>query len=368
MRLLTLFLLLFLIADGCIERFDIPDRNDEPRMIVYGEITNGEGPHTVKINMSSDVGDLLKYPQPVMNAIVKIIDDLGNQEILTETKAGLYESSTLIGVVGRKYKLEFTTSENKTYGTEFQEMLPAGEISDLRFAYMPGSINEDDILKIQDAITVHIDSKGDQNAPNFFRWRWTGIFEVQTFPERRTRTIYIGETALEVPDPLPCSGFVVSADYQLVPVGPCECCHCWVTEYSQTAMVSNNKYVAQDEFKNILLAEIALNPNKFAIKYHIEVEQLSVTEEVYNFWRNVEVQQEGSQNIFQPNAIRIRGNIKNLSNSDEYVGGVFSVSAVARKQKFINFFEIPTLVKMDTSYDDCRHRYPGSTNIKPPFW
>ena len=366
MRLLKFLPLLFILLDACVERFDTPVVYASARIVVDGLITNKPGPYEVKLFYTSSLDENLETASPVTNATVKILDDLGNEEVLSETEKGKYETSSTHGVVGRRYKLYFQTADGREYESTEQEMLPAGEVDNLYAEFAEHIINKDDLSKPQDVFRIYFDSKGSESGQNLYRWRWSGTFEANTFPQYRRKPFMGGP--VWVPDPLKCSGHIARDTFLLVQVGPCECCTCWVEEYSEQARVSPNELIATSSFTNVKIAEIPVEWKKFNSKYYLKLEQLSLSEEMYDFWKKVQAQQEGNANIFQPNVIRIRGNIKSLTDPDEEVSGVFAVSAVAERAMFIYRSDIPKILPVDSVFQDCRIEYPGSTNQRPSFW
>jgi hypothetical protein len=122
------------------------------------------------------------------------------------------------------------------------------------------------------------------------------------------------------------------------------------------------------EFDNVQVAQVPVNWIKFQAKFFINVEQLNLSDEVYEFWKNVQSQQAGNGSIFQPNIIRVQGNIKSLSDPAEDVAGIFSVAGSTEREIFIRRMDVKKLLRPDTIINDCRNEYPGSTNVKPLFW
>lgn len=367
MKPLFVILLVLVILDGCVDRLPLPEVTTQQKVIVDAMVTEGAGPHFVKLHVTSPIGTNLENATPLTNATVMISDNVGNMETLTQTSAGVYQSRVITGIVGRSYKLTFITAQNKRYESPFEEMHPAGSMENLRFEYRPNSVITGDVTQ-DDAMAILVDSRGVDNERNFFRWRWSGIYEVETYPHLRTRVeAVMGGPPVVIPDPLPCSGYIVNNN-QIQQVDECECCNCWVSEHSSQAIVSNNAFVSQTAFNNIETAELTITRARFFKKYYVEVEQLSLSESAYNFWRNVQLQANGSQNIFQPNIIRIRGNMTCVTDPTEEVAGVFSVSAITRIAGFIprNLIDRPVL--QDSVKADCRVAYDNSTNVKPPFW
>ncbi|HEY0652492.1 MAG TPA: DUF4249 domain-containing protein [Chryseosolibacter sp.] len=368
MKLLRFFPVLFLFADACIERYDLPAQIAEPRLVVNGMITNLPGPYTIELYISSDLNTNLNKPTPVSNAKVRIADDAGNEELLVEKSPGVYETRTdgMQGTVGRKYHTIIDVQE-KHYRSQPQELTAAGEISDVRYDFQLGAINRNEPAKAQDVLNVYIDSKGVPGQTNLFRWRWSSTHEVKTFPELRTREF--GRPPVVIPDPLPCSGYVPGPAGTIRKVDICTCCSCWVSEYSQQASVSNNQAVKADQFNSVYIAKIPVDHWRFSIKYYMKIEQFSLSQEAYNFWNLVQSQQEGEGSLFQPNSVKVKGNIYSTTD-DEEVLGFFGVSGVTQKEFFIDRRQVPSKVdiKNDTVKGSCLGQFTGSTNRKPLFW
>jgi hypothetical protein len=361
-------LLLFLVSDGCIDELDVPVLNETPRLVVDGSITDQQGPHTVKLFLSSSLDKDPDKPEYVSGASVEIRDDLGNTEELTEKATGIYETAQdTKGVIGRKYQVLITTEEDKQYESDLIALTPAGTIETVDFEFQENVLNSDDPIHRKDAFAIRLDARGTAGAPNLFRWRWTATYRIKTFPELRTRAEGTPDGVIYLPDPLPCSGWIVDQG-KLAKVDTCSCCDCWVTRYSDDVTLSNNEYVVENKFNRVPVAQIPVDNDVFYEKYHLEIEQVSLPEDVYKFWKLVNIQEETSGNIFQPNVVKIQGNIRCVSDPDEEVFGIFSVSAITKKSIFIRRSDIPEwLPPIDTVTYDCRP-YTGGTNIKPPFW
>jgi hypothetical protein len=241
-------------------------------------------------------------------------------------------------------------------------MLPAGELHNLYFEFQENVLSTANSDVPVDAFHVYIDATGTEGQPNLLRWRWRGTYEAHTFPELRTIN-----TPEAVPAPLPCSGFIY-ADGALSKLFECTCCSCWPFEFSSVPTISDNENVADNNFKKIPVAKIAVDGMRFYSKYHIEVEQLSVSEAEYEFWNLIRIQQESAGDLFQPNAVKVRGNIKSQDPNEEVLG-FFSVSAVKKKSVFITRNDIVgEKPATDVFAFECIKRYPESVVEAPPFW
>lgn len=369
MKSIRFFPILFLLSDACIDRYEIPEQISGPRLVVDGMITNLPGPYTIELFISTDLNTNINNRVGVSRATVKIVDDLGNEETLTETSVGVYRTRPdgIRGTVGRKYHTVIFIGD-KQYRSAPQEMLPSGTIENVNWSFRENAINQNDPGEPQDVLDVTIDSRGVDGEQNLFRWRWSSIHRVKTFPELRTREV--GRPPVILPDPLPCSGYVPGPYGTIRKVDICTCCDCWVSEHGSRATISKNNTVSNTEFNGVFIARVPVDHWRFSVRYYMLIEQFSLSEEGYAFWKLIQSQQEGEGSLFQPNAIKVRGNIYPTDESDELVLGFFGVSAVTQKEIFIDRREVPSRIeiKSDTVKGSCLGQFRGSSNQKPIFW
>jgi hypothetical protein len=366
MKFIRIIPLFFILIHACVEPLELDEYGSyKSQLVVDGAITDQPGPYTVSLYLSAPANTDLDLPSKVGGAIVTLYDDQGTHEQLEEISPGKYQTSAagIRGTIGRKYHLTITIND-KEYVSSSQEMLPAGTITDLFGEFEENVINHGDLTKPQDVIRIYFNAAGEDGYPNLFRWRWSAIYEVKTFPELRVR--FEGNSPFPIPDPFPCSGYVY--DGMLRMERPCTCCNCWVDEFGNNALVSNNQFLTNDTFNKVLLTTLPYTFERFSRKYYLKMEQISVNEDIYAFWKLVQSQQEGVGNIFQPNSIKIKGNISCVTDPGESVLGIFSVSAVTEKSFFIPPGLTEKRMAIDTIRAPCKEAYSGSTDIKPPFW
>jgi hypothetical protein len=367
MRITNFLPIMFLLLDACIDPLPVHTLPGGKVLVVDGLISDEPGPYEVKLFWSSALTENLDQPVMETKASVWIIDDENVATEMTESMPGVYvtDPHNFVGQKGKTYQLKIITSGGLEFESLHETLMPAGSIDSLYFTFQPDVINANDATQPQDAVTIFVDaSAAPDNPTGLSRWRSTGIYEVHTFPELRTRM----ENEMRVPDPLPCSGYI-NVKNELVQVEDCSCCDCWVYEYNSKSIVSQNQFVQNNQFKSVSIAQIPVDQWRFYRKYHIEVEQLSVSENVYEFWKRLAGQQAGTGSVFQPNAVRIEGNIRCVSDPDIEAFGVFSASGVVRKSMFIHRYNIPRFVAPpDTITFDCRFSFDDAKNERPPFW
>ncbi|HEY0653265.1 MAG TPA: DUF4249 domain-containing protein [Chryseosolibacter sp.] len=365
-RSFCLFLAILVLGHACIERYDLPKFPQTPQLVVDGLITNEPGPYRITLTESLDLNTLVNKTVEVRQATVTIFDDQGNSEVFTEKKPGQYETAPdgIRGIVGRKYHINIRTKDGANYATLPQRLSMPGKIENLRFEIRRNSINPMDLSKPQDAVVFFIDAKGNPEEANRFRWRWTSTYQIINEPWKKTRQA--GRPPIFIPNPPPCSG-VRLGPYGLEAAGECTCCNCWVSKSNEAALISDNRFVSALNFRDVRIATVPVEPRTFDIRFHFRVDQLSVSEEVFTFWKLVQAQQSGEGSLFQPNSIRIKGNVFSTTNPGEDVLGIFSVSGIHSVDTFLMKRQVPIGVEVETVAESCLY-FPGATNERPSFW
>jgi len=361
------FLILILIY-GCVEPFDLKSSSVIEKLVVDGEINDQPGPYKVKLFYSRNVLDSENPDKrKEQGAIVWVEDDHGGKEYLQEVEGepGTYVTSSLQGVVGKSYRLSFITSNGKQYQSEWQLMEPVGVVHDFYSRFETDIItpSEGEIYDYLDGFKFYVSASSDVTGSGLLRWRWKGIFRIESEPHKNTK--FVGRA--ELPDPLPCSGYIVGSR-GLEQVDECTCCTCWGYEYGRNVVVSDNANALANDFNDVLIGQVLITKPRFYDRYYVELEQLSVSENEYNFWRLIGEQQKATGNIFQSNAVRIRGNITGI-NDDEEVLGFFSVSSVVKRSFTLSRADVPYEIgEMHKAPMDCRNSVINGTTEKPEFW
>jgi hypothetical protein len=117
------------------------------------------------------------------------------------------------------------------------------------------------------------------------------------------------------------------------------------------------------------VAKLPVTAFRFHDKYYIDVEQLSISDAVYEFWKLAAAQQKGLGSLFQPNSVKVRGNVVCVDDPGKEVLGVFSVSAVTRKTLFLNASQVPFDIEpLPIIGEECYDVLSNGTLEKPPFW
>ncbi len=353
MKLLSIYTRLFfclafvLVHQGCIEPLDVQTEVSRQLLVVEGSISTGQGPHSIRLETSDQFGDVFTgFPTPVSEATVYIRDSRGNNQYLEEDRTGLYLTDSDFKIeVNESYTLNVNTPDGDWYISTPQQVLPVTPIDDLSIEWVkqPGLSD----LSFESGVDVFCEFTDPADEQNFYQWNVIGEYKISTRPD-----LYVA--------PGPFGGGTPS---------PKNCCAiCWVKEPT----VDVATYLFKDNLSNgnTTKTQVGYIPDdgaRFEDKYMVVVEQLSLTQEAFQFFSLIQNQASIDGDIFDPPPATIRGNMINVNNPSEAVIGHFSVSDVAVDTIFIQNDIILEPQSSQIFRDDCRV-IPFSTVVRPPYW
>lgn len=364
MKHLALGLTIFLLAGSCIDPVKLDVQSEAGAIVVDGGITNTEGPYVVNLFRSVGVySDLEKRPA-VTGAFVYIIDESGTKHRLKDDVPGIFVSDPgFKAEYGKSYYLRIEAYDGKVYESRPDVLRPVDDIDNVYFEFEDKVDTDPDNPENNAGFNVYLDATINSNV-DYVRWSWSGIYEVLTYPEKRM--VNAGEAG-RVPDPRPCSGYQI-VNGLLTQTSPCACCSCWVSQYSRAPEVGDVGFYG-GKVSRYKIAYIPASRDLFLKQYYIQVQQSSISKEVYDYWKLVKVQKEGGTSLFQPTSAKIKGNLQCVNDPTAEIFGLFSVSATKTKSIFIQRSDIPyDLLPNEEFTEDCRSLTKNSSIIKPGFW
>lgn len=371
----TYYLIILLSLLGlttCVQpiEFDVPPA--ESLVIIEGSITSEDEPYTVTITRAIPLSaDSLVKP-PVERAMVRLYDDQNNVEDFQEVSPGVYQTGGAIrGEVGRSYHIRVQLEDGTVYESEPDLMKPVGNVEEIRYEFEPRTEEQNFVETRRDIFNVYIDSDAGPGVGNYVRWRYKGIYRIVTNPELKLEVLPWSN--LPRPIPRACSGFRTAghpsgSGYILVQYRDCTCCECYVYQHEKAPQLSDDLLIADKQFNNIKVGEVPISNITFYDKYLIEVEQMSMTQVAFEFFKLIRIQKTEASNIFQPPSGELIGNVFPL-NSEDRVVGLFWASAVSKKTKFLTKADIPyPLTSTETITESCLSYFDDATTTKPDAW
>jgi len=381
------FIFLVILTGSCIQRLDVPSIDQEVgTLVVDGQITDAPGPYQVKLFRASASDASLNSVELLRAKQITLFDDAGESEILIRTESGIYETDPngIRGKVGRKYAIRIEMLDGSVFESEPDEMLPAGSVDSLYYRW-------ESVKPIQGAtkngfrIFMNASSSDQQTL---LRWRFTGIYVLETFPQLRRANDANCSNTPPPPDPPPCSGWRYIRNSPINPIAggileqfseECTCCTCWIPDAEKKPSLSDEVISTDGKYKEIEMGYVPFNQWTFGMgKYMVKVEQMSLTKKAYEFWKIFKDQKDGAASLFQPAFGRTKTNLFSTQ-GDVPVMGIFYASAVRTKVIFITPADAPVDVPPydfdPTSencalWSDCRalNSFPNGSATPPPEW
>lgn len=276
---------------GCVEPFSADVDTPSPRpLVVDGSITSGPGPHSVTLSLAAAFERSFEgFSQRVSDAEVTIIDeDTGTQARLHETITGRYETEKgeLDGVPGHAYRLEIILSDGREYRSVPQKM-PEPVPLDSAFSTFDSSSGEQ--------IKVFAVADDPEGTANYYRWavRVTREYPIDSFSP-------------------PFSCWEVGTPFNQIPI-------------LEDRLIDGGRLEEK---------VFGIRPGLKASRLNqVDVRQLTITEEAYDFWSKVEQQVEDADDPFSAPPRPIRGNIVPVQDSVERALGYFEVAGASPQSK-----------------------------------
>lgn len=313
MRNKILMGILILILGACIKTYDPEFKNDSvSKWVIEGSITNQEGWQEVRISKTSSYNTAYFFPDNYCQ--VKIINESGDVFDLDNEGDGLYKvwiSSEYL-VPGTSYHLHVVTSDGEQFESTPDRMPPPNILQDAYYVIEDKPTLDPGIFIRGLQFYIDLNEIGGNNQ--YFRWNITETWEFHSaYPKQFW---YDGEVHEYIPQD--------SSTY-----------FCWATETYPQIFTLTTEHLDESFVKDIPLHFVSSETEKLAILYSYLIEQISMSEEAYNYWEQLKENVNIGEGLYASQPMAIQGNISNVANPDEGVLGFFSATSISSKRYFI---------------------------------
>ncbi len=177
----------FIVTLVSCEEYFVPNIDPKENVLVFdGLLTNEEGPHYIKISRSVPYNTDSEF-ENVSGFLVYVEDENGNINMFPEKEPGLYLSDALFkGIASNKYRM-VARSNNKTYYSNYDELLPTAPIDTITGVYY-----EKEVLKYSEKLGYYEEleygvkvlcSLNANNYAKHYRYEYEQVFQIrQTYP------------------------------------------------------------------------------------------------------------------------------------------------------------------------------------------
>ncbi|MDX5340856.1 MAG: DUF4249 domain-containing protein [Cyclobacteriaceae bacterium] len=359
-RLLWLWLLILLGFNSCVDQISFPlEKAAKERLIVSGLFTDLEGPHLVFLSQTTSQAreplfsggyfTINDKPRPVNNARVILLSPTKGQIAqYQEVRSGEYE---IRGKFAFEPEMEFFLQidiEGKTYRSATQKMPSTIGSDALSFSFERTRLENN-----PDAAQVVIRTEAtlpDQVGGYFLRW---------TVDEAYFWDLTFFPNPFNVPPP-----------------------NCIVFDFpdpERITLVNGNLLNSPGGKSNLVVAQ-RLVDQSFLSRHYFNVQQLSITQETYDYWRKVREVVNNTGSVFDSPPAAIRGNMFNVNDPDEVVLGYFEVAKAKVTRIFTTRADVPYFLEKVCEYLPNKRRdqyeptclscnvFPNSTSAYPDWW
>ncbi|MCP1385434.1 DUF4249 domain-containing protein [Runella salmonicolor] len=327
---------------SCIREIDLALRVEKPVLVVDGMITNEAPPYNVKLTYTGvyEASNRINENQAVSGARVSITDDQGLKTQLEQVleEPGKYQTNDpqYWGRVGRSYTLTVELPNGEVYESSPEKLMAVPEIDKLYSEFTENGSGDQRV-----GYNVFLDAKDPKDAPNYYRWQAIG---------------YRMRLATGVLNPFS---------------GAMENKQCWQSFKKETIDIETDvDFDGNTIQKRLMLYSPAYSNGQ----YLIEVTQMSLSREVYQFWRRMNEQLTRTGSIFDPLPSPVEGNISLKTNPNKLALGYFGASAVSKKRLIIFETDEAKRQRIEVSSQPfvptggCTNLFPGTTPFKPSGW
>jgi hypothetical protein len=318
---------------SCIYEFHLKEGDYENFLVIYGMVTNENGPYEVSILKTGKIETL--RADSVGGANVSISDDKGISTSLTEVSTGRYHTpQTFTGHIGTKYKLYIDLPEGKQYESDYVELIDVQGISELKAEYTTKQATA--TTKSEEGYQFYINTEQCIAEQKYYKW---DIYEDWEFH-------------------MPYYIYLYWDGNSIKPVNiPNACYH---NAHLTDILLANTKDFQTNYLTNYPLKFVSKS-RKLQFGYGITVRQYALSDFSYNFWKSA-IENTSPDPMNSKQLYQLHGNLKCISNPDEPVFGLFEASAVKIKS-----IEVNNLSNQDNEKDYCSERVGWIPDVLPQY-
>ncbi|MCG8310128.1 MAG: DUF4249 domain-containing protein [Cytophagales bacterium] len=300
---------------GCIESFNpkIPE-SDNSLLVVDGTITDQPGPYIVTISKGISLNE---KNTPVSGAQVSIEEDGGIIELLQETREGVYQTASIQGLAGKRYRLSIYYQE-QNYQSSWETIRPSSEIDSVYFKKaIKGTTDiNNDVIGLQ----FYLDSHGTNEDSRYYRFELEETWKIGvSWPISYD---YIGNDLI--------ANTTKNLNYV-----------CWKSRQIAGINITSTTGLKQNILSNHKIHFATGLEDRFTEKYSLLIKQFGISEKEYLLWEKLNRTSGGLVGLFEKQPASVKSNISNISDPSRPVLGYFSASGLTTKRIYVDPDQVP---------------------------
>lgn len=322
-NILGLFYLLLLFSN-CVEEFNPEAQDYENLLVVDAFLSDSDEPFTVTLSRSFPIDTSQFIPES--GATVRLSSESGEVYNLLETESpGNYQFAGHIATqVGQSYKLSILARSGNQYESSSVIMRKTPEIDSITYRF------EEQQTAGLKGMQVYANTHDPDNNSWYYRWEWDETWD------------FI----------MPYDSYLIWED-DMIKQRFDRLYRCWKYGSSTSIDISSSKNLIEDRISDFPLHYVSTETDRLGSKYSLLVRQYALSEESYNYWKELKGATESLGTLFDPQPSIVYGNIQNINDPNEIVLGYFDASTVSEERIFIRRGELPLGVRVPNFFKHC---------------
>lgn len=377
-RALILTALILALA-GCVDPYEPEISESQEVVVINGVITDRPGRHRATVSMSSPYNE--PGYRPCRGCVVTVKDESGTLRTYTETAPGEYDAwfgEDFLGV-GKSYSMEVVTPDGNRYVSDYDTLLACPPIDSVYYEITSRGTSDPAVTRY--GLQFYCDMEGTEGGARNFRWLLEETWEY-TSPNTGT-FIYFGGGGEK---PLLKDTVYICYSVSRIPA----------------VFAASSRSLSVNRIRGYPLNFVSDESPRLLIKYSLQVEQHSLSNQAYAYWEQMAAQSAADGGLYETQPSTARGNFYPAGDPSEEVLGCFYATQSRQKRIMVErdfeFFipwytctldTIQSVSQLGTLYPyylisinpmgvgppfltgnrrcfDCREW--GGTNVKPEYW
>ncbi|MEM7297123.1 MAG: DUF4249 domain-containing protein [Bacteroidota bacterium] len=294
---------------GCIEPYELEDIGSRRVLVIDALVTNLPEEQFVSLTYSYPIDG--SVPETASGAQVFVTDNVGNSVEFVEVESGMYQpTSAFEGVVGRSYQLSIETREGERYTSSEEEMLvPANEF-DIYGRYI--ELRSDSSDGFERGVQFLVDVEETNNTSHNYRFNYVEDYEIS------------------VP-------FVPLYEYdeatQLIRDRTLSIKNCYINDVSTDLLIATTSGQVSGDLQEFPVVFVSENDFNLIGQYSLTVRQYRISSAAYQYYKDLQENNESSGSFFDRQKGQLIGNIQNLDDPTDPVVGYFEVASVSERYR-----------------------------------
>lgn len=320
-RLLLTSFVLTVVISACVEPYDLDYDQTKRLIIVDGVLSdNPKNSQVITLRESIPTGSRNFYT-PLLGAFVEVIVNDAERYRFTEVGDGNYaKPPELIITEKTQYRLEFKLSDGRSFVSENESFSATSPIDRVYKQLEVEGIRQS--VGYAPAHAIYVDTQDKPGRGNNYIWSWK-LFERQIVCESCTNGRYFIDRRTGVgacrDESTPLQTEIFFNDYR------CDG-DCWQLFYNTQINAMSDTYVDGNPILGRLIAKIPIYQYGGAL---LEVKQQSVSPSAFRYIKLLTEQSQNNGGLADTPPAALIGNVRNVDNPTEAVGGYFMVASEA---------------------------------------